>query len=420
MNPTELLAWLETRPMLANLAGLSLIAIFAVMADFIARRIIVTTVHRFVQNTAFTWDDALHKKGVFARLARLAPAVVAYYGVTLFPGLHEHVVFVVQRAAATWMVVTIILAINGVLRTVNELYAETPGAKHRPIKGYIQIAQLVLFLIGFVITVGTLLDRSPWVFVSGVGAMTAILMLVFKDTILSLVASVQLTSNDMIRVGDWIEVPDQNADGDVIDIALHTVKVQNWDRTVTTIPTYTLISQGFKNWRTMPLSGGRRIMRPVFIDMGTIRHLTAEEIERFSRFVLLRDYIAEKKKELAEYNAIHATDPDCIANARRLTNVGTFRAYVANYLRHHPGINQNLTLMVRQRDPGPHGLPIQIYAFTNRTDWVPYEAIQSDVFDHILAIAPEFGLRIYQSPSGTDLREAVAQLGQAMPSMLER
>jgi miniconductance mechanosensitive channel len=231
--------------------------------------------------------------------------------------------------------------------------------------------------------------------------MTAVLILVFKDTILSLVASVQLTSHDMIRVGDWIEMPSCNADGDVVDIALHTVKVQNWDKTITTIPTHKLIAESFKNWRGMSLSGGRRIKRNLHIDLSSIRFLTDAEIERFERFKLLEDYIAGKETELAEYN--EAVGESENANLRRLTNVGTFRAYVFNYLKHHPKIHDGMTLLVRQLQPGPQGLPLEIYAFTNVTDWSIYEDIQSDIFDHLMAIIGEFGLRVYQAPSGEDL-----------------
>jgi miniconductance mechanosensitive channel len=244
---------------------------------------------------------------------------------------------------------------------------------------------------------------------SGLGAMTAVLMLVFKDTILSLVASVQLTSLDMVRVGDWIEMPSSNADGDIVDIALHTVKVQNWDKTITTIPTHELISTSFKNWRGMSESGGRRIKRCVYIDLNSIRFLNEEELERFKRVALLKDYIAAKEAELARENADLTGSAN--ANLRRLTNVGTFRAYVRNYLEHHPKIHSKMTLLVRQLDPGPQGLPLEIYAFTNTTDWSDYEAIQADIFDHLMAIIGEFGLNLYQLPSGEDF----TKLGHAAP-----
>jgi miniconductance mechanosensitive channel len=235
--------------------------------------------------------------------------------------------------------------------------------------------------------------------------MTAVVLLVFRDTILSLVASIQLTGNDMVQVGDWIEMPSVGADGDVIDIALHTVKVQNWDKTISTIPTYRLITESFKNWRGMSRSGGRRIKRSVYIDQSTIRSLSDEEVERFKRFALLKQYVEEKQAEIAAYNRGLGPEAAAEVNWRRMTNVGTLRAYVVNYLRHHPKIHQGMTLIVRQLDPTPQGLPIEIYAFTNTTAWAEYEGIMSDIFDHILAILPEFGLRVFQQPSGADLEK---------------
>jgi miniconductance mechanosensitive channel len=238
---------------------------------------------------------------------------------------------------------------------------------------------------------------------SGFGAMTAILLLVFKDTILSLVASVQLTAHDMVRVGDWIEMPQCGADGDVVDVQLHTVKVQNWDKTITTIPTHRLISESFRNWRGMSQSGGRRIKRAVYLDVNSIRFQTSEEIEHFKRFALLKDYVANKEQELADYNASLKEAVDEAVNKRRLTNVGSFRAYAWNYLKNRPDIHEGMTLMVRQLAPGPEGLPLEIYCFTDTTVWTEYEGIQADIFDHLLAIVPEFGLRLYQKPAGSDL-----------------
>jgi miniconductance mechanosensitive channel len=305
------------------------------------------------------------------------------------------------------MILAVVLSVGSVLTAANAIYSTRPEHKERPIKGYLQVVKILLYVAACVVIVATLMDRSPWLFLSGIGAMTAVLLLIFKDTILSLVASIQLTSNEMVRVGDWIEMPQLGADGDVIDVALHTVKVQNWDKTITTIPTHKLISESFKNWRGMSDSGGRRIKRSLFLDLNTIRFLEAEEIERFGRFALLKDYIGEKREELAEFNQQPGRDLSLRADTRQLTNVGTLRAYIVNYLRAHPSIRQDMTLIVRQRDPGPNGLPLEIYTFTNDTRWAAYEDIQSDIFDHILAIVPEFGLRVFQTPSGHDF----AQLG---------
>ena len=231
--------------------------------------------------------------------------------------------------------------------------------------------------------------------------------MVFRDTILSFVASLQIASNDMVRVGDWIEMPQFGADGDVVDIALHTVKVQNWDKTITTIPTHRLISDSFKNWRAMSESGGRRIKRALHLDMSSIRFLGDADIERFGKFVLLKDYISEKKAELEEYNkSVTDGDPNLVANARRLTNIGTFRMYVVQYLKANPKIHDNMTFLIRQLSPTANGLPLEIYVFSNDVNWVAYEGIQSDIFDHLLAIVPEFGLRVFQQPTGQDFQAA--------------
>ena len=256
---------------------------------------------------------------------------------------------------------------------------------------------------GGVMVIAAVLNKSPLLLLSGFGAMTAILLLVFRDTILSLVASVQLTAQDMVRVGDWIEMPQFGADGDVIDVQLHTVKVQNWDKTITTIPTHRLISESFRNWRGMSESGGRRIKRALYIDASSVRFQTPEEIEHFKRFALLRDYIEHKERDLADYNAGLPEPVDDEVNRRRLTNIGTFRAYILNYLKHRDDIRTDMTLLVRQLAPGPDGIPLQIYCFTATTAWADYEGIQSDIFDHLVAIVPEFGLKLFQEPAGSDM-----------------
>ena len=253
--------------------------------------------------------------------------------------------------------------------------------------------------------VAALIDRSPLILLSGLGAMAAVLMLIFQDTLLSLVASVQISSSDIIRVGDWIEMPQLNADGDVIDIALHTVKVQNFDKTITTIPTKRFISDPFKNWRGMQESGGRRIKRCLYLDQTSVRFLSPDEIARLQRFLLLGQYLSSKQSELLSWNTELAEAAQEPANTRRVTNIGTFRAYVELYLRQHRGINQNMTLLVRQLQPTADGLPLELYCFTNTVAWAAYEGYQSDIFDHLLAILPEFGLRVFQHPSGADMRE---------------
>ncbi len=399
--------WLAQGLWMETLLALGAVVLASVLADLVARRVLLGIVKRVVEKSRSDWDDVLHSHQVFERLAHLLPTMVVYYGIHWVPNLSEPVAMVIQRVTVASLVVIALSAISAFLRAANEIYSANPDSRHRPIKGYLQILQIAIYLLGGISVLAILMDRSPLVFLSGVGAMTAVLMLVFKDTILSLVASVQLTSNGMVAVGDWIEMPAFGADGDVIDIALHTIKVQNWDKTITTIPTHKLIDNSFKNWKGMSESGGRRIKRSLQLDMGTVRFLNPEEIERFSHFELLRDYIAEKKAVLEEENRGQSAS-DIVANARQLTNVGTFRAYVVNYLRQHPKIHQaGMTFLVRQLAPTPEGVPIEVYVFSSDTDWVNYEGIQSDLFDHLLAIAPEFGLAVYQRPSGTDMREAL-------------
>jgi miniconductance mechanosensitive channel len=393
----------ELHPLLPAAAGALLLLTIAIVADLIAKRLLLAGVRFAVKRSQLQWDDALDDQNVFGRLAQIVPAIIVYAGVTALPDVPEVVVAITRNVASAYMVLMLVLALSATLAAVNQVYDSTPDAARRPIKGFVQLAQLIVYALGTIVIIGMLVDRSPVVLLSGLGAITAVLLIVFRDTLLSLVASIQLTGQDMIRVGDWLEMPQFGADGDVTDVALYTVTVQNWDKTITRIPTHRLISDPFKNWRGMTESGGRRLKRSINVDLNSIRFLTNEETGRFSEFLLLRDYIAAKQDELTAYNDALGQPRESGVNLRRLTNIGTFRAYVYNYLRHHPKIHDAMTLIVRQLQPGPTGLPIEIYAFSNDTDWSTYEAIQADIFDHICAIVPEFGLRLYQQPSGTDI-----------------
>ena len=389
-------------PILPTAAALTALFIAAWIADRIARSILLSIVRKFVERTPVDWDNSLVKHRVFERLVHLVPAVIIFTTIEFVPDLPEDAARVIRNVSMGYMVLILTWVLSSTLSAANAIYAKTEMAKERPLKGFVQLIQIVVWSFGGVLIVAALLDRSPLLLMSGLGAMTAILLLVFKDTILSLVASVQLTATDMVRVGDWIEMPDLGADGDVIDVQLHTVKVQNWDKTITTIPTHRLISDSFKNWRGMTESGGRRIKRSLVIDITSIRFHTDEEIDRFKGFALLEDYIERKQKELADYNAGLGQHVDESVNLRRLTNIGTLRAYALNYLLNHPRINKDMTLIVRQLEPDADGLPLELYCFTNTTAWAEYESIQSDIFDHLLAVVPEFGLRLFQQPSGFD------------------
>ena len=397
--------WLEHYPSLYSLTGISLLLLAAWLANWVVKRILLRGLYRALKATPIGQDGSLHDSRVIARLANIVPALIISAGITLVPNLPEAAVAVTGNVCSAFIVLTIALAISGVLTLLNNGYQKRPNAHLKPIKGYVQVVKILLFAIAAILMVASLIDRSPLILLSGLGAMAAVLMLIFQDTLLSLVASVQISSSDIVRVGDWIEMPQLNADGDVIDIALHTVKVQNWDKTITTIPTKRFISDPFKNWRGMQESGGRRIKRSLLLDQTSISFLNPEQITRLQRFLLLGQYLNSKQSELLSWNSALAEASQEPANTRRVTNIGTFRAYVEHYLRQHPGIHQEMTQLVRQMNPTADGLPLELYCFTNTIAWARYEAIQSDIFDHLLAILPEFGLRVFQHPSGADMRE---------------
>ncbi|MCP4903532.1 MAG: mechanosensitive ion channel family protein [bacterium] len=401
---TEWLSRPDGHQFLVEALDVGIVLAIATLVYFLVRWSLVRGVRRLVRNTATEWDDELVRAGVFGRISHIAPAFVVYYGMGFFSGLPAQLTDGIRRISIAVMLLVGALAIASVLRAAEAIYDSHPEYRQRPIKGYVQVVSILVYMLSGLLILAALMNRSPWIFVSGIGAMTAVLLLVFRDTILSLVASIQIASNDMIRVGDWIEMPELGADGDVKEVALHTVKVQNWDKTITTIPTHRLISDSFKNWRGMSESGGRRIKRSVSVDLQSVRFLSEEEIARFGRWSLLSGYIAGKRSELAEANAFSGLDPALPADLRRLTNLGTLRAWIWATLRSHPQIHQTgHTLLVRQLAAGPQGVPIEIYCFSKDTAWVRYEDIQGDLFDRILAMIPEFGLRVFQEPTGSDL-----------------
>lgn len=388
---SDLALWLQS---LIALAGL---AVVALAVNWLIKRVLLRAAAPYLDKRSDTVDRSV------AWLATVIPLLIVSRGVAVVPNLPAEVVTVTVNVVKALIVLSVAMAISWALNYANELYARRPEARSRPIKGYVQVVKIVVFCGAAILMIAVLIEQSPLLLLSGLGAMAAVLMLVFKDTILSLVASVQLTSNDMLRVGDWIEMPSMNADGDVIDIALHTVKVQNFDKTITTIPTHRLISDAYRNWRGMSESGGRRIKRALVIDQNAVRFLSGDEVAGLRRFRLLDEYLARKEAEIAEWNRHELSSDYDEINARRITNIGTLRAYVIAYLKSHPRIaGGGFTLMVRQLPPGPQGLPLEIYCFTDTVDWGEYESIQADIFDHLIAILPEFELRIFQEPSGLD------------------
>lgn len=393
--------WAET---LTALGGLFLSAF---IANFLIKAILLKLLDRLVQKTSFGQDEELKRHSVISRLANIVPALIISSGILAIPGLPDTAITIIRNVAIAFIILTLALAVNSALGVVDTLYHRRPEARYRPMKGYIQVGKLVVYIIAAVLIIATLLDKSPVILLSGVGAMAAVLILVFQDTLLSLVASMQIASSNMVRVGDWIEMKNLDANGDVTEIALYTVKVQNFDRTITTIPIRKLITEPMKNYRGMQESGGRRIKRALFIDQNSIRFLTDDERAKMASVDWLTDYLPKKAKEIAEWNNKLGDRAKNPVNTRRFTNIGTFRAYVENYLRNHPGIHKGMTLLVRQMDPTPAGLPLEIYCFTNTTVWASFEQTQSDIFDHLYAVLPEFGLSAFQNPSGKDFRKLV-------------
>ncbi|WP_151830968.1 mechanosensitive ion channel family protein [Acinetobacter ursingii] len=394
--------WIDQYPWLEMLTSLGILIFLAVIANFVAKQVVVRGIRKLISKIKSANQYIFAQHSVIRRIANIVPAIVIMNGITTVPHLSEKIIIFVQMASQAFIFLTIALAISEMLNIFNLVYQRNPNAKNKPIKGYLQLVKLMIFIVCALMVLGTFLKKDVFTLLAGFGAMATILMLVFQNTILSLVASVQISSYDMVRIGDWISMPSLNADGDVIDMSLHTVTVQNFDKTYTTIPTNKLVTDTFINWRGMSEAGARRIKRALFIDQSSVHFMTEHEQEKLKNFLLLDQYLDTKQSELENFN--HQLSNQTVYNQRRLTNLGTFRAYIEFYLKQHSGIAQNQSLMVRQLQPTSDGLPLEIYAFTNTTVWTAYEAIQSDIFDHLLAIIPEFGLRIYQAPSGADVK----------------
>lgn len=395
-------------PLIEKFAAIIAIFVVAFLANFLVKRVLLRFVDGLLRRTPLGRDDVRTHR-VKERLANIVPAVVISNGVALVPGLPVTVMTVVQNVASAFVILMLAIAIAAALDVCEVLYRGRPKSALRPIKGYVQILKIVIAAIAAILIIAVLIDRSPLILFSGLGAMAAVLILVFQDTLLSLVAGVQISWTDMVRVGDWIEMPSLDADGDVKEISLYTVRVQNWDKTISNIPIRKLVTESFKNWRGMTEAGGRRIKRSLYLDQTSIRFLTHEEIERLKQIRYLESYLQRKEEDLREWNAKLGDKCRTQANTRRLTNVGTFRGYVEGYLRHHPQVHQDMTLLVRQLQPGREGLPIELYCFTRTTAWSDYETIQSDIFDHMIALLPEFGLKVFQDPTGGDFRQLVRE-----------
>lgn len=401
-------SWLPSELWAQLIAGLAALLVLMCLASWITSKLLSGVFKRILRAAGKEdWVQALAKHKVVRYCSYAVPAYLLAGNVALIP-MREAWLLSAHRLAATVAIVFTILALVRGLAAWQQVYSGSNRGQTKSIKGYIEIAKIGLWVLGVIFIISILMDQSPLLLLSGLGALSAVLLLVFKDTLLSLVASTQMGSNDMLRIGDWIEMKQANADGFVIDIALHTVKVQNWDKTVTTIPTYKLFSESYRNWRQMFESGGRRIKRTLSIDATSVRFLSQQEIDALARFALLNDYLKDKRDQLEKANSRLGESGLDAVNYRRLSNIGTFRAYCLAYIKQHEGIHQDMIMMVRMMEPGPEGIPIEIYCFTNNTAWVEFERIQGDIFDHFLAILPEMSLRLFQSPSGYDLSHGLS------------
>ncbi|WP_213876298.1 mechanosensitive ion channel family protein [Pseudomonas sp. dw_358] len=392
---------LDQHPLLHASLGLAILLACALAVGRLVRILLLHGVEVLARQPSAQWlsDLAAHK--VFRRLAQTGPSLILQFGLQGVPGLSPLAENLLGNVAFAVTLLFLLLAASATLDALLAIHARSEHARTRSIKGYVQLARMILFIFGAIAIVATLIDRSPLLLLSGLGAMSAVILLVYKDTLLSFVASVQLTSNDMLRVGDWIDMPQVGADGDVVDITLHTVKVQNFDKTLVSIPTWRLMSESFKNWRGMQQAGGRRIKRSLFVDASGVRFMHTDELAHIQ---LLRGYVAHKNAELQHWNDSQGDVAEHPANRRQLTNLGSLRAYALAYLKHHPDIQPQMTCMVRQLQPTAEGIPLEIYCFTRTTDWAEYERVQGDVFDYLLAVMPVFGLAVYQQPSGADMR----------------
>ena len=383
----------------SNTYALVLIVFIISMISYVITRYgIVKLILRLFEKTSNKIDDVLIQTGFLNRVSYAVPLIIIYNLIDTVLG--EHII--INRILLSLLAIVFVSCLNSLLNALNDIYNQSKYSTSVNIKSYFQVLKLFVNLFSVVVIISVLSGKSPFYLLSGIGALTAVLMLVFKDTILSFVSSIQISSNDLFKIGDWVEAPQFGADGDVIDIALHTVKIQNWDKTISIIPTHKLIDSSFKNWRGMSDSGGRRIKRSIYIDMNSVKFCNNQMLDNYKSITLIKDYIESKISDIGEHNASQNISASHI-NGRALTNIGTFRAYIKAYLKNNINIHKDMTFLVRQLSPTEKGLPIEIYVFSNNTNWIEYEEIQSDIFDHLIASSSEFGLKIFQYPTGNDL-----------------
>lgn len=413
---THIDSWLEMLGLSAawvdgidQYVGLVLVLLLAFVARFVCAKVLLKLVAPLIRKTKATWDDILFNEDVLMRFSNLLPPLVLTNLVpVVLIKVSDGWLTLAKHLCDIYALIALLQLFNALMKAIYEVYSQKEHLRNRPLKGLLQTAQVILWFVGIILVIAILFDKDPLSLLAGLSASAAILMLVFKDSIMGVVSGVQLSANDMLKVGDWIAVPKCGADGTVIEVTLNTVKVQNWDKTIVTIPPYLLVSDSFQNWRGMSESGGRRIKRSINIDMTSVRFCTPQMLEKYRKIHLLADYVEQTEQVISEYNAENKIDNSILVNGRRQTNLGVFRAYLTTYLRNMPRVNQEMTLMVRQLQPTDHGIPMELYFFSANTDWGATEDLQSDVFDHLLAIIPEFGLRVFQSPTGADLQGMVS------------
>lgn len=387
-----------------------IVFLISYVANLLTKKFISVIVSRIVKKTTFTWDDILLKNKVFHRFSHLVPALIIYHSSNVVLKGYSDWIAVVKSMVFIYLILMAMLIISAFLKSLNEIYMSMPSSKDRPIRGFLQVINIFNYSIGSILILSIILDKDPSYFLTGLGAIAAVLLLVFKDTLLGLVAGIQLSANDMVKLGDWVVMPSKNADGVVTEITLHTVKVQNWDKTISMIPSYTMVSESFINYRGMEESKARRIKRSLFIDINSVRFLTMEEVEQLKSIQLIQNYIEQKIEELEEHNKKLPFDIQKPINGRWLTNIGTFRIYIFEYIKSLPFIRKDLTHMVRQLAPSESGIPLEIYAFSSIFEWENFEKIQADIFDHLMAVLPMFNLRIYQNPTGNDFAKLLKNI----------
>lgn len=380
------------------------IIIVSLLGNYITKNIILRILKKITSKTKTSWDDIVYERKVFDKLSHLVPAILIYVLIPL--ALHEYKswIKIIKEVINIYMIIAILAVLNSFINALLDIYKQYDISKTKPIKGYVQVVKIIIYFIAGILIISSLIDKSPGILLGGLGAFAAVLMLIFKDAILGLVAGVQLSANDMVLPGDWISMPKFGADGDVLEISLTTVKVQNFDKTIVTIPTYALISDSFQNWRGMDKSGGRRIKRSININMNSVKFCNTEMLRKFGEIKILAVYLGRKKNELDDFNRKNEIDNTILVNGRRQTNIGVFRAYIEAYLRNNPNIKSDMTFLIRQLQPTEKGIPMEIYVFSKVQEWAAYEAIQSDIFDHLIAVIPEFDLQIFQNPTGEDFK----------------